>query len=112
MISSVIQTIKSIFKAVDILDWDQELNESWNDQELGINNPYSKIACLIIYLYSIDFGTQPIYAEVNRAIKDMEVAYVMELGPYLKALSAICDKAELNKSQTERIPIGFEVGKV
>lgn len=36
------------------------------DDELSLQNPYSKASCLILYLYSMELGDPPLYAEVNR----------------------------------------------
>ena len=72
MIRSIIRILKSIFKAVDIANWEEEINESWNDPVLGIHNPYSKITCLVIYLYSMELGYPPLYAELARVSRDLD----------------------------------------
>ena len=33
--------------------------------DLDIHNPYGKISCLVLYLYSMEIGTPPLYTEIN-----------------------------------------------
>lgn len=41
-------------------------------EDLCLRNPYSKITCFILYLYSMEFGQVPLYAELNRASQLMD----------------------------------------
>lgn len=56
------------------------------DDELGLNNPYSIISCFVLYLYSIEFGRPNLYAEVNRAAREMDTRLLPTLGPFAYAL--------------------------
>ena len=35
------------------------------DPELGLWNPYSRISCFVLYLYSMELGSPPLFAELN-----------------------------------------------
>ena len=39
------------------------------DPVLGLWNPYSKVTCIILYLYSMELGTPTLYAEANRVAR-------------------------------------------
>lgn len=49
------------------------MTEDQNDVVLGIDYPYSKVTCLILYLYSMELGTPPLYYEANRVARDMDL---------------------------------------
>lgn len=53
--------------SMDIKYTEDELND------LDLSNPYSKMSCLILYLYSMELGSPPLYYEINRVcrMKDM-----------------------------------------
>jgi len=53
------------------------------DAEYSIKNPYSKISCIVLYLYSMELGSPTLYAEVNRVARDKDYNYLKELGPYV-----------------------------
>ena len=72
-------------------DWD---DESRTDPELGLRNPYSKVTCFILYLYSMELGSPPLYAELNRVARDMDLTQLTNLGPIAKALFIITLYAE------------------
>lgn len=77
------------------------------DDELGLCNPYSKITCFILYLYSCEFGTPPLYAELNRVARDMDLDYLDTLGPYARALSEITLQAEQARNEDDKIKTGY-----
>ena len=56
---------------------------------------------LILYLYSLELGSPPLYAEANRVARDMDLTYLKELGPYVKALGAITFFSEIYKKEKE-----------
>ena len=60
------EPLKYIFDAIGISEWNKPLTRDGN-HEIGVLNPHSKIICLIPYLYSIDIGCPPLYAELQRA---------------------------------------------
>lgn len=69
----------------------------------GLKNPYSKMTCLILYLYSMELGTPQLYAEANRVARDMDLTYLSELGPFLQALGTITLNSEYNKNEKDKI---------
>ena len=63
--------------------------------ENNLWNPYSKITCLILYLYSLEFQAggsahaPPLYVEVNRVCRTMDATWIEELGPFVRALGQV-----------------------
>lgn len=76
------------------------------DPEIGLLNPYSKVTCFILYLYSMEFGTPPIYAEMNRVARDMDMSEIYNLGPIMRALSLITLQAEKNRNEKDKVLTG------
>ena len=76
------------------------------DMELGVMNPYSCISCFILYLYSMEFGRPPLYAELNRVTRDMDLSELHTLGPIAYVLFYITADAEQNRSQDDKIVSG------
>lgn len=71
-------------------------DDDWND-DVHVRNPYSRITCLILYLYSLELGDPPLYAEVNRVCRDFDRSQLENLGPYCKTLSLVTQSAEKNR---------------
>ena len=68
---------KDIFESVQISNWNVPFNKMGsNDPELGLANSYSKISCLILYLYSMELGNRPLYAEANRIAMEMDLNHM------------------------------------
>lgn len=82
-------------------------NEGHYD-ELCLSNPYSRITCFILQLYSFEFGTPPFYAEVNRVARDRDMGQLVNLGPYRRALNFITYYAENNK-RMDKIRTGQQI---
>ena len=63
-----------MFESVGLtkLDMDESVNDSFDDADLGLRNPISRITCLVLYLYSIEMGNPPLYAEINRLTTNMD----------------------------------------
>ena len=91
---------------MDIRNWDHEF--TFNEPELNLENPYSKVTCLILYLNSMELGDPPLYAEVNRVARDLDLDYLETLGPFLRGLSEITRWAESNKKGEDGIEPGFK----
>ena len=68
------QNFKIIIQAANISKMDQPLEYETNDPELDVVNPYSKVTCLCLYLYSMELGSPPLYAELNRVARDMDLS--------------------------------------
>lgn len=64
------------------------------DAELGLENPYGIITCFVLYLYSMEFGSPPLYSELNRVSRDMDLKELETLGPFAQALNRITLSAE------------------
>lgn len=76
MIKKSRHDINNIFEMVNISNWKKELTVSKEnpreDTELGLSNPYSKVTCLIMQLYSMEIGSPPLYSEINRMAREMD----------------------------------------
>lgn len=84
---------KDIFDSIQVSDWDKTLTVD-DDLEFSIANPYSKVSCFIVHLYSMELGNPPLYSEANRVARDMDLRYLKELGPFMRALKIISTSAE------------------
>lgn len=73
-------------------------------------NPYSKVTCLIMYLFSMEIGLPPLYVEINRVVRQMDLEFLKYLGPFIKALGEITLRAEGFKEIEDRYAIGSQSG--
>lgn len=74
--------LNKLFKLIDIGDWHEPLIKRNNAEKAHTQstitsdylNPYDQITCLVLYLYSMEFGTPPLYAEANRVAREMDMS--------------------------------------
>ena len=52
--------------------WDKPLEWKYTGSELSLSNPYSPVACWVLYLYSMELGSPPLYMELNRASRESD----------------------------------------
>jgi len=87
---NILRKVKANFnqltEAIDIYNINEPMTIDKHDSELGLVNPYSKVTCFILYLYSMELGSPPIYAELNRVARDMDMTQLFNLGPIARAL--------------------------
>lgn len=76
------------------------------DPDLDLTNPYGKISCLVLYLYSMEIGSPPLYSEINRISRDKEMVYLKMLGPFVKALGIVTASSERKRNKDDIIPTG------
>ena len=69
--------------------------------DLNLYNPYSRIVCFVVYLYSMEFGDPPLFAELNRISRERDYSQLKNLGPIAKVLSAINFGAEHGKDKDD-----------
>ena len=70
-------TFNSLLESVKIKEPNEPvINKFESSSEISLRNPYSKITCFILYLYSMEFGNPPLYAEANRVARDMDLKYL------------------------------------
>ncbi len=105
-------TFDQLIQAVQINDTLEPMSNSKTDNELGLCNPYSRITCFILYLYSLEFGTPPLYAELNRISRDQDYTQLETLGPFARALSKITLSAESYRKNDDRIMTGGQIQKM
>ena len=86
--NQIIKVYEDIFDSININDLKIPVLES-QDPILGVLNPYSKICCFVMILYSMELGTPPLYAEVNRVVREMDMKLLQDFGPFLKVLSDV-----------------------
>jgi len=91
-----------MFDSIHISDWNKPMTGSVDDTELGLWNPYSNASCFIMNLYSMEFGSPPLYSAVNSAARDMDVTKLKDLGPFVRALGQITDGAEFFKQDDDK----------
>ena len=49
--------VNNLLRLVNIEDWEKCLSSKGDlDPVVGLHNPYSKITCLILYIYSMELG--------------------------------------------------------
>ena len=73
--------------------WDTPLErDTYSD--LDLSNPYSAVSCWVLYLYSMELGSPPLYMELNRAAREMDKTKLPQLGPFALALGWVCGSAE------------------
>lgn len=108
---SLIVSMEKFFESMGISDWDKPMIHD-RVPELGLLNPYSKITYLIVYLYSMELGSPPLYAEANRVSRDMDLTQLKHLGPYVRALNGCVQNAEFSKNPDDRVATGQMNGGV
>lgn len=79
------------------------------DAELGVYNPYSKIVCFVLYLYSSEFGSPPLYKELNRIARDKDYDQLQDLGALMKVMNSINLFAEQNRMEHDKIETGEQI---
>lgn len=89
----------------------KKLTFVWNDKEdeLNLANPYSRIVCFVLYLYSLEFGTPPLYAELNRVTREMDTSQLKTLGPIALVLWIITSYAEESRAPGDKIESGRDI---
>ena len=79
--------------------------------DLNLVNPYGKMSCLILYLYSMELGSPPLYYEINRVCRTMDETELESLGPYILALGMVTALSEKNRDQSDKIVTGEKITK-
>ena len=97
---------QKLTQAIDIQNTNTPMKLHSSDPELGLANPYSKVTCFILYLYSMELGSPPLYAELNRVARDMDLTQLRNLGPILRALTLITLFAESHRDASDKIMPG------
>lgn len=69
-------TFNEFIKECEFKEPNKPLEADASDMELGLHNPYSKITAIILQLYSMEFGSPPLYAELNKACRDQNFSRV------------------------------------
>ena len=87
---------------IDESCWDIPL-ELNSDSDLSLNNPYSAVSCWVLYLYSMELGSPPLYLELNRASRNLDMHFLSQLGPFALALQSVCIWGEYHKKYEDRI---------
>ena len=77
---------------------------------MDLRNPYGAVCCWVLYLYSMELGSPPLYMELNRACRDQDHSLLPQLGPFAEALSTVCNWAEVEKKKEDKILSGKDIG--
>lgn len=67
------------------------------NDENSLIDPYGKVPTLLLQFFSMEFGSPPLYAEVNRICRTLDKNFLHTLGAYIRALSVLTREAEYNK---------------
>ena len=90
--------------------WDTPLEWRYSQSDLSLANPYSAVSCWLLYLYSMELGSPPLYLELNRAAREMDKTKLPQLGPFAAALGWVCNGAEEYKKKEDKIVPGRDIG--
>ena len=109
--------MKELLQIKDIADKHLNINkqmkkqsqEAENEHDLDLSNPYSKMSCLILYLYSMELGSPPLYFVINQVIRDQDLHFQDSLGPYIRALETVTAYSERNRSENDKIKTGNQM---
>ena len=71
-----------------------------------LSDPYSSATCVILYLYSMELGSPPLYAELNRVARDMDNTQLEYLVPFQRAVYVITLRAEEERTAEDKIKTG------
>ena len=77
------------------------------ESEMNLYNPYSKVSCLLLYIYTMELSSPPLYSELNKARRTMDTNHLLTLGPYSYGLFSILQRAEENRNDFEKIKPGI-----
>ena len=59
---------------------DEEFKPGSGDPEIDPINPYGKIVCFTLMVYSMELGDPPLYSVINQVMRDMNQKYLKQLG--------------------------------
>ena len=105
----ITNTYKKFFKQlqdkVKFSDLNKPLERS-HDKEFGVENPYSKAVCFLMYLYSMEVGDPTLYAELNKAVRSSDPAQVDTFGTIAMAMEVFMVFCEGKKKKDDHITTG------
>lgn len=81
------------------------MNES-KGGELDLCDPYSKVTCFILFLHSMELGSPPLYSELNKVCRTMDLKHLETLGPFARCLDTIIEGAERQKNKIDQLTSG------
>ena len=73
---------------------------------MGVRNPYSLASTFLLYIYSIQLGEPPLFAVLNKEIREHSQELLPYLGAYQRALQEVTEFAEGFKVPEHRLPNG------
>ena len=72
--------------SIDESEWDKPL-EHYTNTGLDVCDPYSAVACWVLYQYSMELGSPPLDMELNSTCREMDQTLLPQLGPFARALA-------------------------
>ena len=66
----------------------------------------------MLWILSLEFGSPPLYAELNRVVRNMDMSYLESLGPLARSLNEITYGAEEQREATDKFPTGYMIQEV
>lgn len=88
--------MEQIKVAMDLKKPGDYMNFNSHDEN-SLVDPYAKVTTLMLQFFTMEFGSPPLYAEVNRICRTQDKDCLRTLGPYVRALSVITTLAERKK---------------
>ena len=101
--------IDGIKDTINMQDANKPMRKSYvkgQNGDMNLGDPYGKMSCLILYLYSMELGSPPLYSEINRVCRTMDKSQILNLGPYIKALGVVTYFSEINRDDSDKIATG------
>ena len=97
------------YKRTDLPLKEAQDDENGFHSDSNFCNPYGKITCLILYLMSMELGSPPLYATLNKASRAMDVKMLNNMGPLARALGKILINAENYRKEKDKLESGCKV---
>lgn len=82
------EVMEYIKVAMKIKRSNQYMSFNINDEN-SLTDPYGRVPALIMQLFTMEFGSPPLYAEINRVCRTLDRNYLHTLGAYIRALSVV-----------------------
>lgn len=77
---------------------------------MNLQNPYGKATCLLLNVFTMEFGDPPLYSVINSACRDLNKVYMGTLGPFIACLGAVTEWAEQRREDEDKIHPGKNFG--
>ena len=98
--------MEELAKKSSITNTSTPFNDEEDDGDLGLSNPYSRISCFVLYLYTLEYGEPSLAQDLSRVARTKDDTMIRSLGPYAQALRKITSEAEAHRDADDKIESG------